>query len=233
MVFGRPSSIQRWQISLTTSFQSGGGFFARELTAADFVASAPQGDDFAFQMSRSKALRHVFGQRTPVETHVLKRHGSAVASVRRRGEEVESAAAVPPERHHFRQSIRRGVMRLVDEKSLAAQVGGQLLRVQTVQRGMGTSERVVAWTGLAEVSDQPLGRTELLAVPRSQNEIVGNFNVRRGRSLTFGKAYVPIIEVGEALFDLLLRGRNDRMAEARDRVALPLASRPAWSCPIP
>jgi hypothetical protein len=79
---------------------------------------------------------------------------------------------------------------------------------------MSTGERVVAWTGLAEVSDQPLGGTELLAVPRSPYEVFGNLNVRRGRSLTDREAYKPIVKVGEAFFYLLLRGRDNRMAEA-------------------
>ncbi|MGH7168991.1 MAG: hypothetical protein ACRELG_01770, partial [Gemmataceae bacterium] len=76
---------------------SGRRFFARELTGGDRIPSVPKSDDLAFQVPRSEPLRHVFGQRAAIQPHAVQRDGTAIATIGRRREKIELAAALAPQ----------------------------------------------------------------------------------------------------------------------------------------
>jgi len=141
------------------------GLFAGELAGRDRVGRLTEGHDFAFDVSGGKAFRHVFSQRTAERAHAFEPDRPPVAPVRRGREEEQLPAALAPERHDLRKAVGRGMVGLVNEKSLAGEIRGQVLAREAVQGRLGTGKSVVERSWLAEVVDDPLYRPES-AFPR-------------------------------------------------------------------
>ena len=163
-------------------------------------------------MPGRKSLGHVFRQRATERAHAFEPHWPAIAAVWRGREEEQPPAAFAPERDDFRQAIGRRMMRFVNEQSLAGEIGGQIVGGESVQRGMGTRERMIERPLLLQVLDNALDRTELaLACAFDQ----GSRHLNRGHSnaRTIREGDNQVIAFDEALFDLFLRRRDECMRE--------------------
>lgn len=187
--------------------------FAGELAGRDPVATVAQGDDLAFQVPRGEPLRHVLGQRTAVQPHAVQRDGTAIATVGRRREEIELAAALAPQGDDLRQAIGGGVVRFVEEQGVARKVVRQPFRRQSVEGRVRAGEGVFLGAAVTEVGTQPACGIELLAVAGAEDQPLRNLDVRHRDSLAGGERDEPVIGVDESVFDLLLRCRDHGMRE--------------------
>jgi hypothetical protein len=160
---------------------------------------------------------HVFRQRAAKDFHALKPDGPAVAAIRSGREEKQLAAALAPKRDQFRESVGGSMVGFVDEQGFAGKIARQVVGRQPVERGMSTGKSVVERARLAEVMNHPFHRAEP-AFPCAVNQSLGHLNPRDSHALASGKGDFPIIPFDETLLDLLLRRRDQRMAEAATQV---------------
>ena len=105
------------------------------------------------------------------------------------------------------------MVRFVNEQGLAGQIGREIVGRESIQRRMGTSKGMVERPRLLEVLDDALHRTEL-ALARALDQRPRHLNRRHGDTRTIRERDEPVIAFDEALFDLLLRRRDECVREA-------------------
>ena len=106
---------------------------------------------------------------------------------------------------------------LVNEKSLAGEILGQVLAREAVQGRVGTSKSVVEGSRLAEVVDDPLHRAES-AFPRPLDQGLGDLNRGNSRAPAIREGDQLVVPFDKALLDLLLGRRDHCMAKPRSQV---------------
>ena len=106
---------------------------------------------------------------------------------------------------------------LVNEKSLAGEILGQVLAREAIQGRVGTSKSVVERSWLAEVVDDPLHRAQL-AFPRSLDQGLEDLNRGNCRAPTIREGDQLVVPFDEALLDLLLGCRDHCMAKPLSQV---------------
>jgi hypothetical protein len=219
IALGLPSSCQRGQIAATSESKYDAGGASSPVNWAA-VTLSPGWPSATISLSRCigrKTLGHVLGQGAAVGAHAVELHRTAVAAVRGRREEEESAAALAPERDDLREAVGGGVVGFVDKHRLALEVGREIVGGEAVQGGVGAGEPVVERAGLAEVLDNALHRADL-AVARSEDRVFRHLNGRDGDAATLGEGDDFVIAFDEALLDLLLGRGNDRVGKALSQV---------------